>query len=767
MDKKRPVSRQKKVGTGSVGINKRSTRETSSFSSSSSGRSVMRGKSRISIIVIGVIAFFLLSKLGILDQLPSNEENQFLNLQGTTGQGANYDQGAYEVNREVAKEARDKRTTIIGEGKDQVTVMLYLLGTDLESRNGMATMDLQEILDAELASNVNIVVETGGTTKWKNQTISNKTNERYLIDQNGMQRIEDNLGKKSMVDPDTLSDFIHYSKENYPADRYFLILWDHGGGSVAGYGYDEYDKGEHMTLDEIAKALNTANCQFDFIGFDACLMATLETALVLEPYADYMIASEEVEPGIGWYYTGWLNELGKNTSIATIDLGKKLIDDYIKEVKVRTPKAQATLSLVDLAELNASMSHEFSAFAKSTSDLIEQEEYKKVADSRSATKEFSPQSKLNQIDLIDFAKRLNTAESKEFANSLESAIKYNRMSTNITNANGLSIFFPFGKVKDVSKMVETYEEIGMDESYTKAITSFANLNLGGQVVSQSGGVFESLLGSVQGQTSSNQGSSSDMISGMLESFLEQGDISSVLGEVLGGKEVPEWVDAEQLEKTTQYYQENRIDTASFIISEAEGEKVLRLSEKEWELIHHIELCVFVEDGEGFLDLGSDNVFEFNDTGDLLLSYDGTWLTLDGQLVSYHLVSYDAYGDNYTFIGRIPAELNGERVELVLSFDQENPYGVVMGARKIYDEQSETQNLAKGLIEIQKGDQIDFLCSYYSKQGEIQEAYYLGPSYTFDGEWTIENLKIENTNYVTSYKLTDIYGNDFWTPAIGE
>jgi len=54
-------------------------------------------------------------------------------------------------------------------------------------------------------------------------------------------------------------------------------------------------------------------------------MATLETAIVLEPYADYMIASEEVEPGIGWYYTGWITALSRNTSIKTIDLGKSLL----------------------------------------------------------------------------------------------------------------------------------------------------------------------------------------------------------------------------------------------------------------------------------------------------------------------------------------------------------------------------------------------------------------------------------------------------------
>ena len=60
-----------------------------------------------------------------------------------------------------------------------------------------------------------------------------------------------------------------------------------------GYGYDEKYPGQgSMTLDEINTALENAGVKFDFIGFDACLMATAETALVCSEYADYMIASE-------------------------------------------------------------------------------------------------------------------------------------------------------------------------------------------------------------------------------------------------------------------------------------------------------------------------------------------------------------------------------------------------------------------------------------------------------------------------------------------
>ena len=228
----------------------------------------------------------------------------------------------------VSNKARDRYTVIKGKGKDTVTVMVYLCGSDLESEHSMATADLNEMLHANLDdSKVNIVVETGGAKKWNNSVISNKTNQRYRVTSRGLQVLDKNVGKKSMVDPNTLVDFIQFCAKNYPANRYMLILWDHGGGAISGYGYDQTASGT-MTLDKINNALKKGGVKFDFIGFDACLMATLETAVVTEPYADYLIASEEAEPGTGWYYTNWLSELSKNTSIGTVELSKTLIDDF-------------------------------------------------------------------------------------------------------------------------------------------------------------------------------------------------------------------------------------------------------------------------------------------------------------------------------------------------------------------------------------------------------------------------------------------------------
>jgi hypothetical protein len=81
----------------------------------------------------------------------------------------------------VAPGAREKRTVINGGGQDTVTVMIYMCGTDLESRSGMATSDLKEMAAATLSDRVNVLVYTGGCTGWKNQVVSSRVNQIYQV----------------------------------------------------------------------------------------------------------------------------------------------------------------------------------------------------------------------------------------------------------------------------------------------------------------------------------------------------------------------------------------------------------------------------------------------------------------------------------------------------------------------------------------------------------------------------------------------------------
>ena len=685
---------------------------------------------------------------------------------GSTSSGWELSSNTGKLNGDVDIAARDKRTVIKGKGKDEVTIMVYMCGTDLESKHGMGTSDLQEMLGADLGDNVNLIVYTGGCKQWKNNVISSSDNQIYQVVDGKLKVLDKDAGEVAMTNPDTLIDFIKYCDKKFPANRNMLIFWDHGGGSISGYGYDEkFAKTGSMDLAEINTALKEADVVFDFIGFDACLMATLETALMLAPYADYMIASEETEPGVGWYYTDWLTALGENTSMPTIEIGKNIVDDFVDTCAKKCQGQKTTLSVVDLAELEKTVPKELKAFAKSTSELIQENKYKTVSDARYNTREFAQSNGIDQVDLAHLAQNLGTEEGKELAEALLSAVKYNRTSSNMTNAYGLSIYFPYKKASSVDQAVDTYAAIGMDSEYARCIQEFASMEVSGQAVT--GGtasalpsLLGSLLGGVTGSTSSNSGS--DMVTELLGSFLS-GQLNNLVGfdksntNFLSERSVSD-------DAMAQYLSDNYFDVANLMWTEnTAGQRVLALSEKQWSLLHTLELNMFYDDGEGFIDLGLDNVYEFDETGALIGDTDRTWLAINGQPVAYYYMDTVDDGTNYTITGYVPALLNGERVELMLVFDNENPYGYISGARPVYVE-GETETVAKGLTEINIGDTLDFICDYYSYDGEYQDSYFLGEQMTVTENMEISNVDVGEGKVRVTFRFTDIYNQQYWTPA---
>ena len=388
------------------------------------------------------------------------------------------------VDTSVAAGSRAKYTAIKGNGSDTVTIMVYMCGTDLESKYGMASSDLGEMAAAQFGDNINLLVYTGGCKTWKTQGISTSTNQIYQVVSGGLKPLVKSDGQKAMTDPATLSSSIKWCKKNYPADRYELIFWDHGGGSVSGYGYDEkYPRSGSMSLSGINKALKDGGVKFDFIGFDACLMATAETALMLNSYGDYMISSEETEPGIGWFYTNWLTQLGSNTSTPTLEIGKTIVDDFVAKCAQKCAGQKTTLSVIDLAEFSNTVPSKLTSFSKSLTNLIAKDSYKTVSDARYNTREFAATSRIDQIDLVDLCNNVGSSEGKALAQVLKGAVKYNKTSSNMTDAYGVSIYFPYKNASYVDTACDNYDAIGMDDSYADCIKAFASMEVSGQAAS--------------------------------------------------------------------------------------------------------------------------------------------------------------------------------------------------------------------------------------------------------------------------------------------
>ena len=232
----------------------------------------------------------------------------------------------------------------------------YLCGSNLESEGGAATNDLVELFDVQLPDNVKIVIETGGANAWMNETINPDHLERYVYDANGLQLIEQQP-LASMGSEETLSSFLAFAKENYPANKTGFVFWNHGGGSVGGAAFDENFGNDALTLDEMYRAfaenyeLSEANQPFEMIGFDACLMATIDTAYAFSDIGKYLIASQELEPGNGWLYSGWADALGKNPAMDGAELGKVICDTFVEGCELVGTADNITLSVTNLSKI--------------------------------------------------------------------------------------------------------------------------------------------------------------------------------------------------------------------------------------------------------------------------------------------------------------------------------------------------------------------------------------------------------------------------------
>ena len=218
------------------------------------------------------------------------------------------------------------------------TVMFYLCGSDLESGHGYASGNIEEIVNCltyEAVGNyfsgqqeggsgpdvVNVVLETGGSSQWHAEglgmDIRTDVLQRWhfqpgtnvLGDRNSVIELAEEVPLASMGEAQTLTDFIRWSVENYPAEKYALVLWDHGTGALNGLIIDELFDGDTLRLDELKAALGDSGVHFEAVLFDACLMANLETAYAIKDSANWMIASEEVVAGKGTAMNYWLQQL--------------------------------------------------------------------------------------------------------------------------------------------------------------------------------------------------------------------------------------------------------------------------------------------------------------------------------------------------------------------------------------------------------------------------------------------------------------------------
>lgn len=262
--------------------------------------------------------------------------------------------------------------------KAKWTFMVYLAGDNNLSTAGET--DLGEMKSVGSTDDVNIVAEF-------DRIGDEAHSKRYYVQKDNLQEVVD-LGETDCGDPNVLLDYVNWTAENYAAERYALILWNHGGGwepssidTIAQeVGTKEYGRAEGtqrsgtslrraffrstlktiMSLDtsdqrvicsddgsghsldtvELGKVLNLAveklGQPLDLLGMDACLMSNLEVAYQAREYVKYIVASEENEPFDGWPYTAVLEKLADNPGMATADFAAHIVNAYIDSYANKT-----------------------------------------------------------------------------------------------------------------------------------------------------------------------------------------------------------------------------------------------------------------------------------------------------------------------------------------------------------------------------------------------------------------------------------------------
>ncbi len=389
---------------------------------------------------------------------------------------------------------RPKRVQLKNDGTDTVTVLVLMNGSDLESEYHEATDDLTEMLRASKSERVNILVETVGTKQWNPRYgISSQRSQRYRIAANGLTLVDDSLGQLDTTIPSTLSDFIRWGVKNYPADRYILLLWDHGAGPVYGFGYDEFQPSTStLTLDEIQIALRDGGVYFDLIGMDCCLMSSIEVCCALYDFCDYTLLSEDFEPGCGWSHTGWLSALAKNPAIKTPDLAKIAIDDTIRAAEPTVLKdGGATLALIDESYLSL-LFPAWVEFAYANETTLLGANYSQL---RESTGRAHP--KLSRAvggwlvgnghtledycitDVLSLAANIPSPQSDALAATLDRAIVYYRATSDERTLTGLSVTLPYGDETLYNEMRRVFRNAGFDEDYLAWLKKFVSVKTPG------------------------------------------------------------------------------------------------------------------------------------------------------------------------------------------------------------------------------------------------------------------------------------------------
>lgn len=597
--------------------------------------------------------------------------------------------------------------------KKDWSVLIYFCGADLETEGGCATNQIREILTADL-KNVNVIIETGGAEEWQYDGIDSSKHQRFEVSDHELKEV-DSEETRSMGDPDTLGDFLKWGVRHYPAKKYAAVLWDHGGGSLGGICYDEQyetdSQKDHLTLPELSQAFRKSGGNFNVIFLDACLMATLETAEAVEPYADYLVASEESEPGIAHFYRSWLEDLSEDPDMSGRQLGKNITNSYYEScieisdsnnVQYARTAMLGTMSVMDLSkvpDILAAFSDINNVMKQSVNDP---DTFGQIVRGANQAKSFA-NPEFGMVDMYDLVEKISpavkSASPDAIYQAIDNAVVYQKKGILCSDVHGIAVFYPKKDQSTDPEMtkaqIELYSEISSNQPYIDFMysTDYANWTdnyHGDDTIDDSNG--------------NRKWSYSERLnsSGQLELTVEN----------------PEYLEIVYDQMLTA---EQTSDGNSVVIS----------------LGQMINKNIAVDSS------GESEVFQSQ--------FDGTWTEIDGIPVSVVTTAINDE-ENYVLM-EIPAEVNEETGLIEAAYLQDTGQYQILGWHRITDD-----GVSDRVETIPDGAGVQFLYEGYQEENTVEarssEITYHTGSTAMDHAY-----RLGTGAYTYQFFMRDIYGNE--------
>ena len=623
---------------------------------------------------------------------------------------------AGDVSETESNEINDAASSVSEEAGDgSWAVYWYLCGSDLETNGGFATIDLNEMMEVQLPESVNVVIQTGGAAVWQNDLMDPAKIQRWLYNSEGLQLV-DEQETTNMGDAQTLYDFLYYANENFPADKVAVTFWNHGGGSVTGAAFDEIHGLDSLDLAEMYQAFDavwpadTENPALELVGFDTCLMATVDVAAVFQNFARYLVASEEVEPGNGWLYSGWFGALAEDPTMDGDDLGIAICNSYYEGCEAVGTQDQTTLSLTDLTKLTplleAYESFGQEAFVAASEDPgFFAELGRAAAQSENYGGNTREQGYTNMVDLGHLARQtawmLPSAQS--VCDALEECIVYQVGGIYRSEATGLSCYYSYnGDVNDFNGYINVGTGLAFKHLYAYGLTG--ELAEGG------------------------------------EEYLSSLDI----------QELPEIITLADM----------GWDGAPLDLNE-EGTSILTLGSEANNILAGIGFSLFYVDeaNDQMMLLGTDNDLIADwENGIFYDNFRGVWGAIDGHLV-YMELSFE--GEDYNLYS-VPILLNGEEYNLQVAYDFTVEEWSILGASKGLDESGMASKEMRLLAE---GDVITTIWQLASYSGDDDFEMYTAEELIVTADTTFGEAPLFDGSYSMVFEMWDAAGNYAYSDAV--